>query len=277
MPENKNPARPQAHMTTRQNSPSFADLEKLYENDRKFIWSVARTLQLLQSFRPGHGSLGNNELSERTGISKATVTRITYTLTELGYLKKDSSRKYYPSPRLLSLSYPVIGNLHVRQLAQGRMQELANLSGAFVALAWPDEDVMIYVAANAATISDAQLMDIGTRVSMARTSTGRAVLSQLPQDQLEEKFDRWSVLYGPEWPELKARILKSIEEIHERGFCLVDGEWRSNIRTIAVPVYDRVHDTYLGLNCGGPAFNLSADELINEYGPRLVHIAQTVA
>ncbi len=253
----------------------FSDLEAKYANDRKFIWSVARTLKLLQAFRPGDGALGNSDLSERSGISKATVTRITYTLTELGYLKKDAARKYYPSPRLLSLSYPVIGNLQVRHLIQGKMQELANLSQAFVALSWPDEDVMIYVAAHAPAIMNSQLMDIGTRVSMALTSVGRATLSQMPQDQRDEKFDRWSVLYGAEWPALKDRILKSIEEVHERGFCLVDGEWRSNIRTIGVPVYDRRHDTYLGLNCGGPTFDVSVDALINIYGPRLVHLART--
>ncbi len=255
---------------------SFADLEDKYENDRKFIWSVARTLKLLQAFRPGHGSLGNNELSERSGISKATVTRITYTLTELGYLKKDASRKYYPSPRLLSLSYSVVGNFQIRQLAQGQMQELANISRAAVALAWPDEDMMIYVAANTATASDSNLLDIGTRVSMAKTATGRAVLAKLPADQLEEKFDRWSVLYGEEWPDLKARILKSIDEVNTRGFCLVDGEWRSNVRTVGVPVYDRRHETYLGLNCGAPIYSSTVEQMEQEYGPRLVHIAQTL-
>lgn len=255
---------------------SFSELEEKYENDRKFIWSVARTLKLLQAFRPGHGALGNNELSERSGISKATVTRITYTLTELGYLKKDASRKYFPSPRLLSLSYSVLGNLHIRQLAQGQMQELANISRASVALAWPDDDMMIYVAANTATASDSHLLDIGTRVSMAKTATGRAVLAKLPKDQLDEKFDRWSVLYGADWPALKDRILKSIDEVNTRGFCLVDGEWRPNVRTVAVPIYDRRHETYLGLNCGAPVYNSSIEEMENQYGPRLVHIAQTL-
>ena len=69
---------------------SLDSLEEEYGEDRKFIWSVARAMQILQAFRLRDGAMGNNELSESTGIAKATVTRLTHTLTELGYLKRDS-------------------------------------------------------------------------------------------------------------------------------------------------------------------------------------------
>ena len=111
-------------------SRSLASLEEEYGEDRKFIWSVARAMQILQAFRLRDGAMGNNELSESTGIAKATVTRLTHTLTELGYLKRDSSRKYYPSPSLLTLGYTVLGKLRIRQMAQAGMQEIATASKA---------------------------------------------------------------------------------------------------------------------------------------------------
>jgi DNA-binding IclR family transcriptional regulator len=254
-------------------SRSLASLEEEYGNDRKFIWSVARALQILQAFRLRDGAMGNNELSESTGIAKATVTRLTHTLTELGYLKRDSSRKYYPSPTLLTLGYTVLGKLRVRQLAQAGMQEIATASNASVALAWPEEDTMVYVAANAAPGADGLLLDVGSRVGMANTAVGRAYLACLPQDALEQKFARWEVLYGADWPDLRERILASIDSVRTDGFCIVEGEWRSNVRAVATPIYDADHQTYMALNCGGPSFVLDPVRLREEFGPRLLHLA----
>lgn len=252
---------------------SLDSLEEEYGEDRKFIWSVARAMQILQAFRLRDGAMGNNELSESTGIAKATVTRLTHTLTELGYLKRDSSRKYYPSPTLLTLGYTVLGKLRIRQMAQAGMQEIATASNASVALAWPEEDTMVYVAANAAPGADGLLLDVGSRVSMANTAVGRAYLATLSDEQLAEKFARWDVLYGAGWPALRERIEASIADVRRQGFCIVDREWRANVRAVATPVYDADHQTYMSLNCGGPSFVLEPSKLEEEYGPRLVHLA----
>lgn len=254
-------------------SRDLVSLEQDYGKDRKFIWSVARAMQILQAFRLRDGAMGNNELSESTGIAKATVTRLTHTLTELGYLKRDSSRKYYPSPTLLTLGYTVLGKLRIRQLAQNGMQELANTSNASVALSWPEDDTMVYVAASASSAGEGLLLDVGSRVSMPNTAVGRAYLACLSDSQLAEKFERWEIIFGAGWPQLRERILGSIAEVHTRGFCVVDSEWRANVRAAATPVYDADHQTYMALNCGGPSFVLDKDKLETEYGPRLVHLA----
>ena len=54
--------------------------------DRHFVTALARGLQLLRCFRPGEEPLGNQQLAERCGLPKSTATRLTYTLTRLGYL-----------------------------------------------------------------------------------------------------------------------------------------------------------------------------------------------
>lgn len=251
-------------------------LEEKYGGDRKFIWSLARSIELLQAFRLGEGAMGNAQLSEATGIAKATVTRITHTLTELGYLRRDTSRKYYPSPTLLSLSYAALGQLRIRQLAQNDMQELAHLSGASVALSWPEENSMIYVSASSSNTANALLLDIGSRVAMATTAAGRAYLACLSDHRLREKFDRWQNHYGDDWPSLRERILRGIEDVRTRGYCIVDREWRTNVRAVAVPVYDSDHQTYMALNCGGPTYSMDLEAMENEYGPRLVHLAQSL-
>ena len=45
------------------------------ENDRQFITALARGLELLRCFSPKHQHLGNQELSQMTGLPKPTITR----------------------------------------------------------------------------------------------------------------------------------------------------------------------------------------------------------
>ncbi|HEU0221229.1 MAG TPA: helix-turn-helix domain-containing protein, partial [Paracoccaceae bacterium] len=56
------------------------------EPDRQFVVALARGLEVLGAFRMKDGALGNSEIAARTGMPAATVSRITPTLTRLGYL-----------------------------------------------------------------------------------------------------------------------------------------------------------------------------------------------
>ncbi len=65
------------------------------DDDRQFAVTLARGLEILRCFLPGERTLGNRDFVERTGLSKATVSRLAFTLTELGYLRHDvEARKY---------------------------------------------------------------------------------------------------------------------------------------------------------------------------------------
>ena len=56
------------------------------KTDRHFVTALARGLEVLACFRHGDRMLGNQELSKRCGLAKSTVSRLTHTLTRLGYL-----------------------------------------------------------------------------------------------------------------------------------------------------------------------------------------------
>src|SRR5215813_11527917 len=80
--------------------------ESAAAGDRKFVTALARGLEILRAFTPSEGLLGNGELVERTGLPKPTVSRLTYTLTKLGYLVHvERLAKYQLAPAALSLGY----------------------------------------------------------------------------------------------------------------------------------------------------------------------------
>ena len=105
-----------------------------HEGDRQFATTLARGLEVLRCFTPLEPLLGNKEISVRTGLPKPTVSRLTYTLTKLGYLRHNMRLgKYQLGSAVLSIGYPLLASMNVRQVARPLMKELAR-AGARVAL-----------------------------------------------------------------------------------------------------------------------------------------------
>ena len=89
------------------------------QRDRQFVEALARGLEVLRAFAPNQVLLGNQEIARATGLPKPTVSRLTYTLTKLGYLTySDRLGKYQLGAPALALGYAVLSNMGIRQLAQ---------------------------------------------------------------------------------------------------------------------------------------------------------------
>ena len=88
-------------------------------DERKFVVALARGLDLLRAFRPGETLLGNRDFVERTGLPKATVNRLAYTLTVLGYLRFDDALgKYALDAGVLSLGFALLSGTDTLELDQ---------------------------------------------------------------------------------------------------------------------------------------------------------------
>src|SRR5260370_839511 len=86
-----------------------------HEGDRQFATTLARGLEVLRCFTPLEPLLGNKEISVRTGLPKPTVSRLTYTLTKLGYLRHNMRLgKYQLGSAVLSVGYPLLASVNVR-------------------------------------------------------------------------------------------------------------------------------------------------------------------
>ncbi len=114
--------------------------------DRKFVEALARGLDVLRAFTHGSVVMGNQDIARITGLPKPTVSRMTYTLTKLGYLSYSQQlEKYQLDSGVLALGYAYVSNLRVRQLAKPYMDEFARRTNTSVGLTCRDRLSMIYV------------------------------------------------------------------------------------------------------------------------------------
>lgn len=230
--------------------------------DRQFVTALARGLQLLQAFKSGDETLSNAELRRRTGLPKPTISRLTYTLSVLGYLGSCPDTGHYRLlPHVLSLGYPVLTSLGIRQVARPMMQTLADHSGGQVAIGVRDGLDVIFVERSRDRTVVTLPLDIGSRIPIATSSMGRACLAGLEERERERLIDEIR-MSGPDdwWPPIFRGIERELKRYAERGYCFSAGDWDPDVNAVGVPLTLR-NGTVLAFNCGGPAARIGRDRL----------------
>ena len=243
--------------------------------DRHFVNALARGLELLACFRHGDRVLGNQDLARRCGLPKSTVSRLTNTLTKLGYLVfVEESAKYSLGTATLSLGSAMLARLDIRKLAHPLMQELAEFGQCMVSLGTRDRLSMIYIDVVRGSAAVTLSLDMGARIQIATSAMGRAYLTAVPAQEREKIMERVREFAADErWPELNAGIARALRDMRELGVCCSFGEWQKDVNAIAIPVRPGGGLPPMAINCGAPAYMVSQDFLLGKVRPRLIALA----
>lgn len=245
------------------------------KEDRHFVTALARGLELLSCFRSGEKMLGNQELADRARLPKSTVSRLTYTLTKLGYLQYDEEvGKYRLGTASLALGSAMLSKLDIRQYARPYMQELADFSHSTVSLGMRDRLSMIYIENCRSQAALTLRLDVGARIPVALTSMGRAYLAEISAAERNDILDRVRELDEQKWPAIRDGVNRSLEEYQRIGCCTSFGDWQADVNGIAVAFKPANGSAILSINCGGPSFSLAPDFLLNEVKPRLLEAVE---
>ena len=247
------------------------------EKDYRFMTALDRGLSVLTAFPQGNRPLGNAEIAERVGLPKPTVTRITYTLTALGYLRYDTETKRYRlGPGVLSLGYNVLAQMEVRDIARPLMQDLANAANASVYLGVRDGLDIVYVEACRAPESMVIRLGVGSRVPLAETGIGRAYLAALDDAALEPLMEKLAKVYGDAWPDREATTRAAIAEARRTGFATTIGGWIPEANSAGAAILDAQRQPVYAINIGGLQSIVSRERLESDLGPRLVALAREI-
>jgi len=245
--------------------------------DRNFVVALSRGLDVLRAFQPNDGLLGNQEIAARTDLPKPTVSRLTYTLTKLGYLTPvPRFEKYQLAPAAMSLGYAALANLGVRHLSEPFREDVMRATGGAVAVGGRDRQSMIYFGQSRSSETVGVQLDVGSRVPIATSAMGRAYFWALPEEERAELLRDLREHYGSRWPKLRDGLERSGEIVAKHGFAISAGDWHDDIHAAGVAL--RLNDGTgpYAFNCGAPAFRFTEERLINDIGPRLLSMVRNI-
>jgi IclR family pca regulon transcriptional regulator len=246
--------------------------------DPNFMTSLARGLAVIQAFSQRQRELTVSQISAKTGFSRASVRRCLYTLGKLGFAASDDSRHFHLRPRVLALGHSYISSMPLAAMAQPILENVSHILHESCSIATLDKTEIIYIArANVTRIMSIDL-GVGSRLPAFCTSMGRVLMADLPAEKLDAFLARIEFKRYTERSVVNAEKLRQVLRLVQRnGYCIVDQELESGLRSMAVPIRDSAGRVVAALNVGAHAQRVSIQDLQLRFLPQLRAAAQELS
>lgn len=245
--------------------------------DRQFTMNLARGLEILRAFTPLDPVLGNRDLHERTGLPKPTISRLTYTLTLLGYLNYDERlQKYRLGSGVLSMGYPLLASLRIRHVARPYMEELSRQTKCTVNLGIRDRTSVVYIEACNVDKGNMYRPDIGSTRPILTSAIGRALLLAASTTEREAVLNRLRLDDPIRFHDDMAHLTRDETFYKQHRFCHSTGDWKVEVHAIAAPILVPDNEPQVAMNCTTSAHRLGATTLEQEIAPLLLETVRRV-
>ena len=252
-----------------------------FAGDKQFATTLARGIELLRCFTAQDTELSNAEISLRTGLPRPTVSRLTYTLTLLGYLRHNAhSRRYEPGSALISATYPLMASLRLRQPARALMNALADATGGHVSMGIRDRLDIVLVETSRQPLPEharGPMADIGLALPLVGSAIGRAYLAGCDRAAREALLNEIRIKTPDDWAQFSPGLRNAFAEHARHGFCAVEGDLVRDVLAVGASC-GSVRGVQVVFNC---AFMRSAAParggsqwLKREIGPQLAAMVQ---
>ena len=222
------------------------------------VQSVERAFALLEALGRRGGEAGISAIAEDLDIALPTIHRLLRTMVNLGYVRQLPSRRYALGPGLIRL-----GN-HAETLlatwSRPALEALVESAKETANLAVLDGDMVTYVAQVPSPHHMRMFTEVGRRVLPHAAGVGKAVLSQLEDQQVLDIVRRTGM---PRYTETtitsEEELLADLAKIRERGYAIDEGEQEMGVRCFAVPIPGA--PTPMAVSASGPSSRVAADAI----------------
>jgi IclR family transcriptional regulator, positive regulator for flagellar biogenesis len=215
------------------------------------LLTVDRGMQVLRAFRCDRAALSNAELVRRTGLPKATVSRLTSTLLQVGYLRHvPGGREFELATGCIGIGYAFEAGSPLLQAAAPQLQRLANTLNVSVALAVEDRLDMLYVGYKVGPQVATLRLGVGSLLPLTNTSIGHAYLWGLQPARRRALWDELLQRAGAQADAVAEGVRRSFADLETSGTCAVLGGHAAGAWGIALPVVLGRDRMVMGLSCG---------------------------
>lgn len=237
------------------------------------VQSLERAFELLERLADTGGEASLSELAESSGLPTPTIHRLIRTLVALGYVGQNSNRRYTLGARLIRLGENA--SVQFGALARPLLAELVDEVGETANLAVLERDEVVYVAQVPSRHSMRMFTEVGRRLLPHGTGVGKAMLSQLPADDVRELLRRTGMPAYTDHTYTDADdLLGHLAEIAEQGYALDESEQELGVRCVAVPIAEA--PTPAAVSVSGPEGRLTK-EAVSRIAPAVQRVAATLS
>jgi DNA-binding IclR family transcriptional regulator len=248
-----------------------------HDEDRQFTSTLAKGMALLSCFREGDAMLANRDFVARTGFAKANVSRLAFTLVTLGFLRRDAATgKYRLGSPVLSMGYPLLAGMHIRQIARPYMRELADELSATVSMGVRDRAQMLFVETSRSAATRTGLADIGTARPLLGSAMGAAWLAVASPYERGRAINHAVVAADLQTERgIGQRIARGLKEFAANGYASSSDASASSL-TVAVPLRSPIDSEIVVFDCSVRTPGKPSPPAVDALGRRLILTARSI-
>lgn len=194
-------------------------------------------LKLLARHQPEGLRIG--EIGRRLGLSKATAVRLTHTLADERFVVHDAaSRCYRLGPESFVVGLAAEPNYALQRLATPMLRALALETGDWVFFSVQQGQEVICLSRESGhgpIPSDA--LRLGDRHPLGVGAGGVAILSALPDDEVEDALQANGRYIDEQYPQSPVTVIRQlVAETRERGYTIIPGIVVPGFWALGVPL-----------------------------------------
>ena len=211
------------------------------------IQAIDRAFQILETIsRSGNMTLA--ELHEKVNISKASLSRLVYTLVENGYIEKRPNNEYSLTLKTYEVGINAVQNLDQISLINSTLADLSRETGRVAQFSVEDNNQVLCV------------QSIGQKAS-----AGKAILSTYSNNEIIDKWEKFDVkpLTEHTITDIHA-LLQDISEVKQRHYALDREENEYNIFCVGALVMNYTNTPLGAISISGTTLTQEEEQTISQ-------------
>jgi PcaR/PcaU/PobR family beta-ketoadipate pathway transcriptional regulator len=241
------------------------------------IQSVARAMAILELFSDKRPSLSISEVSDLTGLNRATVYRFCQTFRQLGYLDELPDRRFRPGLKAVSLAYSALSSRELPELALPYLERLRADINETVNMGLLDDTEVVYVARVLSDHLISLRIYVGSRLPAYASSLGRAMLAFMPEDEAMDIIDRSDLVpITSHTISDRKRLRTELRKIRKQGYAFNNQEIANGLRGVAAPVLTDDGKPIAAINVSIPHPLKGPEEIEEVLAPKVIATAREI-
>ncbi len=238
--------------------------------------SVKRSVEILELVSKNK-SVTLNEVISVLGIPRTSAYDILRELVECKMLveKRGEVNKYKIGLKAFQIGNEYINNTDLITVAKPVIREMADSLSKTAFIAVLDKGYVSYLYKYEPETSIITTSNIGTKNPIHCTSLGKAILSGMSRERVEEELKYCEFeKYTEKTHVNKESLLKDLESIKKRGYAVDHNEIEDHTLCIGAPIFDHNNEVIAGLSISGFS---SLDRDVEYEGEQIRSTAQKIS
>lgn len=224
--------------------------------------AVARAIALLKAFSDTQPEWNLTDLAQATGLNKTTAFRLLAALeAERLVMRNPLSGGYRLGVELIAIGGTAMRSNPLRATSRPVLVTLAEQCSESATLELLVEDYVLVVDEIASNNPMGMTQDVGNRLPVHATATGKVLLAALPAERIDVLLAGPLARLTDQTIVDPQRLRAELSQVRQDGFAVASGELEPGFVAVAAPVLDRERQVIAAISVGGPSLRLTPDRL----------------